>query len=255
MIVQAYAHAKHIGIWARMPTANRFTAYRTFGCIFTPALDTGHNHLMDNASEPILSPIELGAASLQPIPKKPRREKLKRLSHRDKAFVAAYVASGGNASKAAIACGFPEKWAKVKGSHMLKRPTVKAELAEFQRDLYEKSRFSAEKTLAKLSAIIHFDPRSMFGPDGNLKPISELGDDEAFALAGVDVAIRNVKAGDGVQDQVYKIKWADRLRAVELAMKHFGLISPAIEVNVNLGIAERLNAARGRIVDAEVVKD
>ncbi len=198
-------------------------------------------------------------AKYNPEPK-PKRNKKKKprapraLTTRDAQFIAEYVRNGGNGSKAAIDIGLKVNHPNIAAAQLLKKASIQAELKKIQQGLLEKSRFSAEKTLAMLSAVIHFDPRTMFGPDGNLRPIHELKDDEAFALAGCDVAIRNVKAGDGVQDQVYKIKWADRLRAVELAMKHFGLISPAIEVNVNLGITERLNAARGRMIEAEVVK-
>ena len=164
-------------------------------------------------------------------------------------FIAHYVRLGldQHGAQAAILCGIKPSNARKTASRFLARPRVQTALKKIQQDLYERSLFSAENTLKMLQRTIMFDPRTMFDSDGNLRPVPTLKDDEAFALAGVDVAIRNLAAGDGVQDRVFKIKWSDRLTAIALAMRHFGLITPQVDVNINIGVSERLNQARSRM--------
>ena len=47
-----------------------------------------------------------------------------KLSHKQSAFVKAYLLNGGNATKAAISAGYSEKTAKVIGSENLSKPNI-----------------------------------------------------------------------------------------------------------------------------------
>lgn len=81
-----------------------------------------------------------------------------------------------------------------------------------------------ERTLKELAKVAYHDPRKFFDADGNLKPIAELDDDTAAALAGFEVA-EDVQ-GQGEQRRpvgvTKKVKQADRGRYLDMLMRHLG---------------------------------
>lgn len=84
---------------------------------------------------------------------------------------------------------------------------------------------SAERVLLEASRLALFDPRKLFREDGSPKPINELDDDTAAALAGLDVLEEFEGSGD---ERVFvgytkKYKIADKNSALEKLFKHHGL--------------------------------
>jgi hypothetical protein len=51
------------------------------------------------------------------------------------------------------------------------------------------------------------------------------------ALAGYDTVVRNLTSGDGFVDTVLKVKMNDRVAALDMLAKHFGLTTEKVEVN------------------------
>lgn len=147
-------------------------------------------------------------------------------------FADAYIANGGNATQAAIACGLSEKTAYSTGQRMLKHAEVAAQIAEKQQKLAQKYELTAESVIKSLAQAVHFDPRKLYYEDGSLKPITELDDDTAAALAGFEVMEET--AGRGAQRAVIgftkKVKWLDKNTAREQAMKHLGLLKDRTEI-------------------------
>jgi hypothetical protein len=110
---------------------------------------------------------------------------------------------------------------------------------------------TAARVLEELRRIAFSDIRQVFTEGGALKPVYTLGDEAATALASVEVVIKNVAAGDGQQDVVHKIKFWDKVRALEALGKHFGLFVEQIELSEATAEARvaRLMAARRRVGD------
>ena len=84
---------------------------------------------------------------------------------------------------------------------------------------------TVRQTLIEASRIALFDPRKLFREDGSPKPISELDDDTAAALAGLDV--HEEYAGSG-EDRVFigytkKYRLAEKNVALEKLFKFHGL--------------------------------
>ena len=104
---------------------------------------------------------------------------------------------------------------------------------------------SAERVLLEASRIALFDPRKLFRDDGSPKPINELDDDTAAALAGLDVVEEFEGSGE---DRVFvgytkKYKVADKNSAIEKLFKHHGLYERDNEQRTN-PLAELLNAVK-----------
>ncbi len=137
------------------------------------------------------------------------------LSPKERRFVAEYL-KDQNATQAAKRAGYSAKTAQQQGSRLLLkvvvRDAVDAKLAKIE----SKSALTAELVRAKVLAMLTFDPRKAFNADGTMKGVSQMTDDIAIALAGIEV--------DDSQGDVKKIKFTDRIRAADLAAKILGML-------------------------------
>lgn len=140
-------------------------------------------------------------------------------------FVEAYIANGGNATQAAIAAGFSPKSAGQQGSELLKHPNVTANIAERRNELREASRLTTENVARELAKLVFADPRKFIDEAGNIKPLHELDDDSAGALASLEV-FEEFEGHGKDREQIgvtKKIKLWDKNAAIEKAMKHLGM--------------------------------
>jgi phage terminase small subunit len=78
--------------------------------------------------------------------------------------------------------------------------------------------------LRLISQIAQADPRRIFDAQGRLLPVREWPDDVAACIASIEVVKRNVYSDDGAVDDVIKIKHWDKMKALEMAAKHYGLL-------------------------------
>jgi Terminase small subunit len=102
---------------------------------------------------------------------------------------------------------------------------------------------AADRVLEEYRRIAFADIRKFFDAKGNLIPIQDLGEDEASCLAGLELIVKNAKAGDGHTDEVHKFKLWDKTRALEALAKHFGLLRERLEVSGWDKLAAQLNHA------------
>jgi phage terminase small subunit len=169
-------------------------------------------------------------------------------NNRAKRFVLEY-AKDFNGTRAAIAAGYSPKTAAVKASQLLTKVKVREELERILAKLSEKLELSAERVLRELARLAFLDPRKLFREDGSLKPITELDDDTAAALASMEIERRYEHYAKGQARNtrtVTKIKFADTVRALELLGRHLKLFTDKVEVSRFEGLAERLAAIRKR---------
>ena len=164
------------------------------------------------------------------------------MTEKQRRFVSEYLINL-NATQAAIRAGYSEKCAAEQGYDNLRKPQIAAAIAEGQAKRFEKAELSADRVLEEMRRIALADPLAYWDEDGDLKPIKELTAEQAAALAGFEVVIKNAKAGDNQTDTVHKIKFWDKVRMLEQLGKHFGLIVEKVDVNVQ-GLGTRLDEAR-----------
>jgi phage terminase small subunit len=136
-------------------------------------------------------------------------------------FVHAYITNGHNATQAAITAGYSAKTAYSQGQRLLKYVEVSGQLADVAQKVAEIAGLTAERTLRESARISYSDPRRLCHADGSLKQIAEMDDDTRAAIASFEIDERKV---DGiVVGRTTKIKFWDKNRALEMAMKHLGL--------------------------------
>lgn len=144
-----------------------------------------------------------------------------------KVFIAEYKIDR-NGRRAAIAAGYSEKTAAAQASRLLKNVNVRAEVDSHRTEAIAKVQadtgITLERTLREVARIGFFDPRRMFGKDGDPLPITELDDDTAAVIAGLDVVEEWDRTGEHpvLIGHVKKWKLSDKKGALDMLMKHLG---------------------------------
>lgn len=102
---------------------------------------------------------------------------------------------------------------------------VQGRVKEIQAAHADRLAISHERVLKEIARLALFDPRSLFRDDGSPKPINELDDDTAAAIAGLEVLEEFAGHGDNRVFVGYtkKYKIADKNAALEKLAKHLGL--------------------------------
>ena len=130
-----------------------------------------------------------------------------------------------NATQAAIRAGYSKKPAAQQGFQLLQKPSVRAAIAERQREREQRTAVTADRVLLEAARLALFDPRKLFNDDGSPKGITELDDDTAAAVAGIEVVEQFEGSG---KDRVFvgylkKYRIADKNSALEKLFRHHGL--------------------------------
>lgn len=130
-----------------------------------------------------------------------------------------------NATQAAIRAGYSAATADTQGPRLLGNVGVASRVAELQQTVADKAGVTALGLLTELRRVAYADMRSIFDADGKLLPIKDLSDDVAATLASVEIERRIEGHGEDAEVyHVHKVKRWDKLKAVEMLMKHLNLL-------------------------------
>ena len=146
------------------------------------------------------------------------------LTPKQKRFVAEYLVDL-NATAAAIRAGYSKKTANRIASENLSKPDIQIAIQEAQDSLQKSTEITQEMVIKELAKLGFFDIRKMFDKNGKPLDISQLDDDTAAALVGLDVQDVYDSDKDYV-GYIKKYKMADKVKALELLGKHFGAWEP-----------------------------
>jgi phage terminase small subunit len=102
---------------------------------------------------------------------------------------------------------------------------IAAKVAQLRRSGSERALMSRADVLKEAMRISRFDVRRLFNDDGSPKPVSELDDETAACVAGIEVA--EIWEGSG-KERVFvgytkKYRIADKNAALDKLFRHFGL--------------------------------
>jgi phage terminase small subunit len=182
------------------------------------------------------------------------------LTPRQQRFVAEFLVDL-NATRAAQAAGYSAKTARQAGSRLLTNVDVSAAVAAGQAVHLDRLALTKQRVLQEYARIAFLDPRRFwqktvvtriaFGVPlletvVQLKDVTELDDDDAAALASFEAVIKNGAAGDGVTDVVHKIKFWNKLDALNALAQHLGILKNQMEVTGLEDLFARLDAGRAR---------
>jgi phage terminase small subunit len=121
-----------------------------------------------------------------------------------------------NATRAYIAAAAPRKitprTASTNGARLLALPEIVEAIRKERDTRMSAAGITLNETLLKLRQITMYDVRKLFTEEGAPKGIHELDDDTAAAIVGIKPSLVGME-----------YKMADRVAAVEKAMKYHGL--------------------------------
>lgn len=141
-------------------------------------------------------------------------------------FVSEYLILG-NATQAAIKAGYSPKNAEQSGHQLLTNIEVAKAVEAGRKQALERSELTRERIILEIKRVALSDPRKLYDPaTRRLKHVLDLDDDAAAAVYSPDTKIRNLQAGDGVQDTIEAIKTWDKSKALDQLVKIFGLNAP-----------------------------
>ena len=148
------------------------------------------------------------------------------LSEKQRRFADEYLIDL-NATQAAIRAGYSKKTARAIAHENLTKLDIQTYLTEARKKLSEATKITPERVLNELAKIGFFDVRKLVDDTGAPKRITDLDDDTAAAIAGIDVVqIGNSEAGIGA---VLKYKIANKESALVSIGKHLGMFKERVE--------------------------
>lgn len=115
---------------------------------------------------------------------------------------------------------------------------VVARIEQLTNELKERNMVTVERVLKEYARIGFFDPRKLFNDNGKPKDITELDDDTAAALIGLDVLEEFIGYGEEREHIGYtkKYKLADKKGALDSMAKHLGMFIDRSEVKTDQNI-------------------
>lgn len=155
----------------------------------------------------------------------------KKLTPKQEQFVREYLIDL-NATQAAIRAGYSKRTANEQGARLLVNASVAEAIREAMSKRAKRTEITADRVLREYARLGFFDPRKLFHDNGQPKEISELDDDTAAALAGLDMV--EIYEGTGPDRKFVgytkKYKIADKKGALDSIAKHLGMFVDRTEI-------------------------
>ena len=165
---------------------------------------------------------------------------------RQQRFVEEYLVDL-NASRAAVAAGYSERWAGVNADKLLKNTNVAKAVQEGMAARSARTEVTQDWVLRRYAMIAGVDKRQFFYDDGSLKPVSEWTEEMAAAVGSFDAVESG--GGEGVPVVLKRLRFLDGKAALDSMARHLGMFKDKVEVSVDESLAERLERARSRLND------
>ena len=165
------------------------------------------------------------------------------LNRRQALFVGEYI-TDLNASRSALAAGYSAKTSGQIGFELLKKPEIQEAISAAMKARSERTEITADRVLKEIARLAFLDIRKAFNADGSLKPIHELDDDTAAAIAGLEVS--EIRGEDGVSTVLKKIRLSDKRASLELAGRHLQMWIDRVAMTIEQVPDEELD---GRIAE------
>ena len=132
-----------------------------------------------------------------------------------------------NATQAAIRAGYSPRTANEQGSRLLTDVSVRAYIDERMAEHSRRTGVNQERIIRELARIAFLDPTRLVNMN-NATVLSDASEDDTAAIASV-----KVKETSGDVDSIEReVRFADKIKALELLGKRFGMWIDKQQVNV-----------------------
>ena len=115
---------------------------------------------------------------------------------------------------------------------LVDNPKIASRIAVLQDLAIRRHQVTVDRVVAEYAKLAFLDVRKAFGDDGNLKPIHEIDDDTAAAIAGIEA--ETIFEGQGKDRRAVgtlrKIKLSDKRAALDSIARHLGMFIDRSEI-------------------------
>ena len=191
-------------------------------------------------------PREVTATTTQPTDDmcgaRPVASRVRQLTPKQARFVQEYLVDL-NATQAAIRAGYSRKTASWIGPQLLGKTHVAQEIEKGSLKRQARTEVTQDMVIRELARIAFSDVRKLYREDGSMKNLSELDDDTAATLAGIETLEEFMGAGGDrcLIGHTKKGRLWDKGRALELLGKHLGMFVDRSKVEVDGGLDIRVS--------------
>lgn len=157
------------------------------------------------------------------------------MTEREKLFCMHYVKNGFNASQACVDSGYSARTKREIGYEILTRPHVQSYVAALKEDIAFCLGIDAVDIAREYKKMGFSNIKKVFDEDGNMKPIHDIDDEDAAAIASVEVF--EEFQGKGAERQFIgntrRVKHHDKISALDKLAKMIGKDDVAKVANVD----------------------
>jgi phage terminase small subunit len=133
-----------------------------------------------------------------------------------------------NGTAAAIRAGYSPKSAEVTASKLLRNSKVRAYIDQRMAEHSRRTGVTQERIIRELARIAFLDPTQLVNME-NAELLDDASADDRAAIASVKVKTIPTQDGEGVERE---IRFADKIKALELLGKRFGMWIDKQQVDV-----------------------
>jgi phage terminase small subunit len=143
-----------------------------------------------------------------------------------------------NATQAAIRAGYSAANADKIGPELLGKTRVAEAVQERMKARQQRTEITQDRVLQEYARLAFLDPRKFFHPNGSPKDITELDDDTAAALVGMDVLEQYEGHGEDREfvGYVKKYKLTDKKGALDSVARHLGMFNDSLKVSASVAV-------------------
>jgi phage terminase small subunit len=137
-----------------------------------------------------------------------------------------------NATQAAIRAGYSEKTARQTAAENLSKPDIQKRIQELQNACAKRVEVTVDEVVREYKRLAFLDIRKAFTRDGVLLPVTELDDDTAAAIAGLEIEelFNGTGKGRKVIGRTHKLKLCDKRGALDSLGRHLGMFIDRQEI-------------------------
>ena len=160
-----------------------------------------------------------------------RKDPATGLTEKQARFAREY-ALDGNGTQAALRAGYSARTAGKTATGLVANSAVQRAIQAKQRAIAVARGATPDQIKSELAAIAFARPMQMFDDEGRLRPPAEWPDELQACVASFEVVRRNVESGDGHRDIIWKVKFWDKVKALELLGRHTGMWGGEVDTQV-----------------------
>jgi phage terminase small subunit len=154
------------------------------------------------------------------------------LTAKQKRFVAEYMLDL-NATQAAIRAGYSPKTARVVGSENLTKPDIERAIAEAQGAREKRLDISADHVLEELARIAFADTTSAIRVEDGRVVVQDTDEMDENTRRAISEISETVTTNGGT----LKVKFHDKVKALELLSRHLGILNDKLSVNAKTEVS------------------